>query len=185
MPPSAWIGSTMMQHAVGCSSAFVRRIEIAVRDVLDRLDERAEVLAVLRLPGDRDRRERAAVEAADASRRSSCAAARRRRRLVAARELQRALVRFRAPVAEEHAVGERAVDDRLRGEDLLVVVVEVRDVDELPSCVGTRAREHRVRVAEPAHRDARGHVEVALAARRPTPRSPCRARARSAAACCS
>ena len=84
-------------------------------------------------------------------------------RLVAPRELERALVRLRARVAEEHAVGERALGDRLRGEDLLVVVVEVRDVDELAELLGDARGERRVRVAEAAHRDARGHVEVARA----------------------
>ena len=36
-------------------------------------------------------------------------------------------------------------------------------MDELAELLGDARREHRVRVAEPAHRDARGEVEVARA----------------------
>ena len=83
--------------------------------------------------------------------------------LVATRELERTLVGLAARVAEEHAVGERVIDDRLRREDLLLVVVEVRDVDEARELRRDPLGEGRMGVAEPAHRDARGHVEEARA----------------------
>src|SRR5262249_46488987 len=64
-------------------------------------------------------------------------------------------------VTEEHAPGKAALRDRLRREDLLLVEVQVRDVDELCELVGDALRERRMRVAQAAHRDARRHVEVA------------------------
>ena len=60
--------------------------------------------------------------------------------------------------------------DVLGRDDLLLVPVQVRDVDQRPELAGDPLGERRVGVAEPAHRDARGHVEVARA-------EPARARA--------
>src|SRR5690606_5124647 len=86
---------------------------------------------------------------------------------VAARQLERGLVRLGAGVAEVDPVGERAVDDGRRRPDLLLVVVGVRGVQDAGGLLGDDAGERGVGVAERADRDARGHVEVAIAARVP------------------
>src|SRR5205807_8041267 len=71
-------------------------LEVVVRDLLDRLDERAEAVAVLRLAGDGHCRHRTAVEAADRRHESRSLRRTRDDRLIATRELERAFVRLRA-----------------------------------------------------------------------------------------
>ncbi len=65
-------------------------------------------------------------------------------RLITPRELERAFVRFRAGVAEEHAVGERVIDNLLCRENLLLVEVEVRDVHELAELLADARGERRM-----------------------------------------
>ena len=90
--------------------------------------------------------------------RSGCAA---RDDLIAARQLQRRLVGLGARVAEERAALERAPGQRLGELQLRLDVVEVRDVQQAAGLRGDGVREAGVAVAQHAHRDARGHVEVA------------------------
>ena len=147
---------------VGLGDRRARGVEVAVRHELDRLEQRAEALAVLGLAGDRHRADRAAVEAAD---RGDDA---RARRLVGddvlepARQLERGLVGLAAGVGEEHPIGERAPGDGVGGEDLLVVPVQVGDVDQAAELCGEALGELGVRVTQAAHRDAGGEIEVAL-----------------------
>src|SRR4029079_18145190 len=94
-------------------------------------EQRAEAVAVLRLAGDRDRPDRAAVKAAVRRDHRGAVRCAGDDRLVATRELERALVGFGARTAEEHALGTATICDRPGREDLLIVVVEVRDVHEL------------------------------------------------------
>ena len=79
---------------------------------------------------------------------------------VAARELQRRLVRLGAGVAEEHALGERRVDEPLREPQRRLVGEPVRHVPELPRLLVERVHHRRMAVAERGDGDAAREVDV-------------------------
>ncbi len=168
MPPSAWIGSMMTAQvlSVMASSArksfVVRRIGHEARP----LDERAEAAAIFLLAGERDGGDGPAVEAALEGDDLDAIGATFDDRLIALGQLDRGLVGFGAGVAEEdarraHGVG--TLGDGARAQDLVLVPIEVRDVDELHRLLGDGGGEPEVRVAERRGRDAAGQVEVAIA----------------------
>ena len=83
---------------------------------------------------------------------------------VAPGELDGALVRLRARVAEEHPPAAAQQRVQSRGHFRLhVVVVEIRDVQQCARLVGDRGRDVGVGVSERRHRETREEVEVLLA----------------------
>ena len=79
---------------------------------------------------------------------------------VAARELERRLVRFGAGIAEEHALGERRVDETLGEPQRRFVREPVGDVPELSRLLGQRPDERRMAMAERGHRHAAREIDV-------------------------
>ena len=79
---------------------------------------------------------------------------------VAARELQRRLVRLGARIAEEHAVGERRVDQPLRQPQRRLVGEPVRHVPQRARLLVERADHRRVAMPERGHGDAAREVDV-------------------------
>ena len=66
-----------------------------------------------------------------------------------ARQFEQTFVRLRAAVAEENfARGQISFDDRLRQPALRLVVIEIRDVDELLRLLDERLGDLRIRMAE-------------------------------------
>ena len=137
-----------------------RAIGVGIGDVRDARHGRREsrLLRVL-AGGQRQRAHRAAVEAAEE--RDDPLPARD-----VARELQRALDRFGAGLAEEAHAGLAERHDRgepFRERGHLLVPVVARDVQELRRRVLHGLDDPRVRVAGRADRDAGGEVEEAVA----------------------
>ncbi len=154
-------------HRADVVAAFVaerglERRDVVVGDVRDARRARAEALCVLRLASGRDREQRAAVERVQ---RRDDAQLVRPEPVVrpAPRELQRRLVRFGAGIAEEHALGERAVDETLRESQRGLVREPVADVPELAGLLVERADHRRMAVSECGHGDAAREIDVELA----------------------
>ena len=79
---------------------------------------------------------------------------------VAARELQRGLVRLRTGVGEEDALGERVVDEALGEAQRRLAGQPVRHVPQRARLVGDRADHRRMAVTERGDGDAAGEVDV-------------------------
>ena len=135
--------------------------EVVVMDVVEAVRQRPEALVVMRLARRRQRRDRAAVEGvprADDLRFLRVEAVR-----VLACDLDRALVRLRARVAEERLVEARELDE-LRGRiGLRARVVEVRAMDHLARLMRDGIDERRIIMAEHVDGDAAEEIEVFLA----------------------
>ena len=126
-----------------------------------------ERLLLLRLPGRRQGRERPAVERAVHGH-DVVALLAAARLAVAPGELDRALVRLRARVREEHASApaeERVEPGGQPG--LEVVVIEVGDVRERARLVGERIGDGGMRVPDRRDGEPRQEVEVLAAFRVP------------------
>ena len=82
-----------------------------------------------------------------------------------AHELERAFVRFRSRVAEEHLLHARQRAQAVGELFLLGHPVDVRGVDQPADLVAQRRDQLRVRVAEAVDRDAGERVEILLAGR--------------------
>mmetsp|Transcript_37106 Transcript_37106/g.80793 ORF Transcript_37106/g.80793 Transcript_37106/m.80793 type:complete len:220 (-) Transcript_37106:77-736(-) len=87
----------------------------------------------------------------------------RHRQRVLPRELDRALIRLSARVAEESAVGEGDLAEAARELRARHGVEEVANMGQLGGLVGNRLCPHRVAVAEDVHRNARREIEKLLA----------------------
>ena len=92
-------------------------------------------------------------------------------RAALAGELERALDRLGAGVAQEHAAAEREVGEPLGEAHAGLGVEEVAHVHQPPGLVAHRLHHARVAVAELRHRDAREEVEVLVALVVPEPRA--------------
>jgi len=91
--------------------------------------------------------------------------------VIAPRDLDGALHRLGAGIAEEHLVGE-ARFAQPRGEPLAVRALEqVRHVPELGGLLLQRGDQMRMRVTERVDRDAAGEVEITLAVSAEQPRA--------------
>ena len=77
-----------------------------------------------------------------------------------ARQLEQAFIGLDAAVAEEAFAGADEVDERLRQPALRLVVIEIRDVDNLARLLDQSLGDGRVRVAERTHSNAATQVEV-------------------------
>ena len=88
-------------------------------------------------------------------------------------ELEQAFVGLAAAVAEKHLAGTDFVHQRLRQAALRLVIVEIRDVNQLARLLGQRFGDGRVRVPERGHRNAAAEVQVTLARhiKHPAPRA--------------
>ncbi len=87
----------------------------------------------------------------------------------AAHHLDHALVRLGARVAEEHAVGERRVDQPLRQPFGLRDAIQVGGVHHLGGLLGDRLDQMRVAVAERGGGDARPEIQESSPVDRPQP----------------
>ena len=138
------------------------RVQIVEVHLVEGIDRWLESLEMLGLSARRDGRKRAPVEGV-AEGDHAVALGRAAAGLVDARELDRALHRLRAGIAEEHTVGKRGCSKLLRKARLRRDLVEVGDVPELLR-LGFQRRDHmRMRVAEAGHADAAAEVQIALA----------------------
>ncbi|MGY3619029.1 hypothetical protein ACVJGD_005225 [Bradyrhizobium sp. USDA 10063] len=91
------------------------------------------------------------------------------REVIVAHELDHALHRFSAGIAEEHEV-RKTLLAQPRGQLLAVRALEqVRHVPELCRLFLQRLHQMRMGVAERVHRDAGGEIEIALALGRDQP----------------
>ena len=154
-------------HRADVVAAFVaeRRFErrdVVVGDVRDAGRARPEPLRVLRLAAGGHGEQRAAMERVQ---RRDHAHLVRPEAIVrpAPRELERRLVRFGPRVAEEHALGERAVDEPLRESQRRLVREPVADVPDLARLLVERADHCRMAMPERGHRDAAREVDIELA----------------------
>src|SRR6185295_12355562 len=78
----------------------------------------------------------------------------------AAREFEEAFIRLGTGIAEEDLAGRQVPDNPLRQPALRLVIVEVRDVDELLRLVDEGLGDFGMRVPQRADRDAAAQVEV-------------------------
>ena len=136
-----------------------RRREVVVRHMPETRDHRLEALLHLVLAGGGDAGERAAVKRIERGEDFEAA-------FVVpelAGELVKSFVRLRAAVAKKHLAGRQAFDDLLRQPALRLVIIKVRDMEELARLLRERVRNLGVRVAERADGDAAAEIEVTLA----------------------
>ena len=136
-------------------------LDVVVVDVVKAVRQRAEAFVVLRLARRRQRCDRTAVEAVPG--RDDLGFLRVELMRVLARDLDGALIRLSARVAEERLVEAREFDELRRCVGLRLRVVEVRAVDELLRLLGDGRDERFVVMAEHVHSDAAEKVEVLLA----------------------
>ena len=146
------------------------RIQVVEVHLVEGIHGRLEALEVLGLRAGRDGRERPPVEGVAESHH---AVARRRTAagLIDACELDRALHRLRAGIAEEHAVREGRGGEPLRKARLRRNVIEVGDVPKLFGLPLQCGDHMRMRVAQAGHADAAAEIQVALAVGRVEVRS--------------
>ena len=138
------------------------RIQVVEIHLIEGIDGRLEAVEVLGLSARRDGRERPPVEGV-AERDHAVALGRAAAGLIDARELDRALHRLRAGIAEEHAVCEGRGGEPLGEARLRRDMVEVRDVPELLALGLQRGDHERMRMAQAGHADAAAEVQVARA----------------------
>jgi hypothetical protein len=81
---------------------------------------------------------------------------------VQAHELQRAFVRFRARVAEEHFLQPRQFAQPIRERFLLAYAIDVRRVNQPAELLAERGDEARMRMAKAVDRDAGQRIEIFL-----------------------
>src|SRR5262245_43089876 len=144
----------------------LHRAQVVVGHVLEAGHQGLKAVLVLLLAGRRQGREGAPVERVagghelDAVRRDPLAC-------ILAGDLERRLVGLGAGVREEHAVGERMLDEQLGQVDLRRRVIEVGDVQERRRRLLDGAGHSWMAVPQRGDRDARAEVQVLAALRVP------------------
>ena len=146
------------------------RIQIIEIHLVEGIHGRLESLEVLGLRARRDGRKRPPVKGV-AEGDHAVALGRAAAGLVDARELDRALHRLGAGIAEQHTVGEGRGGEPLGEARLRRNVIEVGDVPKLFGLPLQRGDHMRVRMAEAGHADAAAEIQVALAVGRVEVRS--------------
>ena len=137
----------------------LERRRVVVGQVRDAGGIGTEAGRILRLAAGRHREQRAPVERVD--RRDDADLVRAVPVVrVAARELERRLVRFGAGIAEEHALGERRVDETLGEPQRRLIREPVGHVPELSRLLRQRLDERRMAMAERGHGHAAREVDV-------------------------
>ncbi len=144
------------------------RVHVVERDVVEAFHHRAEALQVVRVAGGGERGQRAAVERALEADEAEAL------RLAgvghgAAHHLDHALVRLGARVAEEHAVGERRIDQPLRQPFGLRNAIQVGRVHHLGGLLGDRLHQMRMPMSQAGRGDARPEIEESSPVHRPQP----------------
>jgi hypothetical protein len=89
--------------------------------------------------------------------------------MIFAGDLDGALAGFGAGIAEEHAVGERELDQPLSETLLVLDPVEVRGMPELIGLLRQGRDKARMSVAKRIHGDAAGEIQIAVAGGRDQP----------------
>ena len=143
----------------GLREYLLQRRHVVVRDVREAGRIGAESRRVLRLAAGGDREQRAPVEAVERGDHADLPLAELVVR-IAAGELQRRLVGLGARIAEEHALGERVLDQPLRETQRRLAGQPVRHVPQRARLVGDRADHRRVAMAERSHGHAAREVDV-------------------------
>ena len=80
-----------------------------------------------------------------------------------ARQLEKALVGFTAAVAEKTFARPEQAHQRLGQPPLRLMIIEVRDMNELAGLLDQRFGNRRVRMSQPADRNATAQVKITLA----------------------
>ena len=144
------------------------RVHVVERDMVETFHHRAEAFQVVGIAGGGERGQGAAVERAlkaddpEALRLAGV-------RHGAAHHLDHALVRLGARVAEEHAVGERRVDQPLSQLLGLRDAVQVGRVHHLGGLFGDRLHEMRMPMSQAGRGDARPEIQESSPVHRPQP----------------
>ena len=144
------------------------RVHVAERNVIEPFHHRTEAVQIVFVAGGGERGQRAAMERAleadepEAFRLAGVEHG-------AAHHLDHALVRLGARVAEEHAVGERRVDQPLRQTFRLRNAIQVGGVHHLGGLLGDRLDQMRMAVAQRGRGDARPEIQKSSPVDRPQP----------------
>ena len=137
-------------------------LEVAMRHLVEAVHRRAETFEIFGGAGGGERRQRAAMEGAFEGD-DAVALAMAFGEMIVAHQLDHALHRFSAGIAEEHEVG-KALLAQACGQHLAVRALEqVRHVPEPGRLLLQRLHQMRVRVPQRVHRHTRGEVEIAIA----------------------
>ena len=147
--------------AVRSPTASLQRGDVVGRHELHARQQRLEIVPVLGLPGDRERAQRAAVEGV--LQRDDLVLVGADLAAVRADHLQRAFHGLGAGVGEEAALEPADLGQPLGQRSLVLVVVEVRRVDQQAGLLADDLHDARMRVAERVDADAGDQVQVALA----------------------
>ncbi len=141
---------------------LLHRFEIAMRHLVKAVHRRAKAFEILCGAGRSQRRQRAAMERAFEGD-DAIALGMTLGGVILARDLDHALHRLGAGIAEEHEVGE-ALLAQTRGELVAIRALEqVRHVPQFCRLLLQRRDQVRMAMAQGIHRDARGEVEIAIA----------------------
>ena len=136
-------------------------LEIAERNLVETLRDRAKAIEVLLVAAGGERRQRAAVERS-LERNDAISVGMARCRVVFARHLDGALHRFGTGIAKEHQIGKRGRAQPIGQALGLGDAVEVGDVPDLLGLLVQRRQETRMRMPQHVNSDAAGEVQVAL-----------------------
>ena len=148
---------------------LAHRGQIIERHVPKPRHQRLETLFHLLLPRRRDARQRAPVKRIHRGENFKTPL------LVPkfARQFVKPLIRLRAAVAEKNLARRKVPRELLRQSPLRLVIIKIRDVNQLPRLLEQRLRDLRVAVPERTHRDPAAEIEIPLAVHIPhvTPRA--------------